>query len=283
MATGEEVLQESIKEDEILKIFFDESFVPQAFVDILLSNAADRGIDQVQSISSSLLGRLDYYTKHLTKKLESTIGELENLSETLPGTWAVSVDKGANSDDYSSSSKKTGGSSKLEYYLDTLGSAVRALEMDVTKIDRQLEQLSLKYEESQCPVEKLQNLRKIKERLLKVSQNFNTLRVILDISSGSAVKEPTTQQSHISLYDFELSLNTLEDTICQSLTKTSNEESPSETNRALLKRIEVFTELKPLFKGLDKFYPIYSEFSENIKIASQNYLNSKDIEDELGI
>ncbi|QLG73302.1 hypothetical protein HG535_0E03860 [Zygotorulaspora mrakii] len=284
MAGGDSVLMSDGGEDKILNIFFDESFVPQAFVDILLFNAARQDINQVQSVTSSMLGRLDYYTKHLTKELESTIRKLESLSETLPGTWDESAQEGSSNEEYNSSSLKViGGSSKLEYYLDTLGSAVRGMESDITKIDGKLDRINQEGDDSQNPIYNLENLRKIKERLLIVHQNFSTLKVILDISSGSQdAREAASKQLHLSLSDFKLSLKTLEETIALSLNKPYDEDgSFSEKNQDLLRKIELFKELKPLFRGLDKFYPVYSDFSDNIERSSQAYLSSKSVEDEL--
>lgn len=74
-------------DDDILSMFFDEEFVPHAFVDILLSNALNEDQIQTQSVSSLLLTRLDFYTKNLTKELENTIWNLNKLSQTLPRTW----------------------------------------------------------------------------------------------------------------------------------------------------------------------------------------------------
>lgn len=56
-------------DDDILSMFFDEEFVPHAFVDILLSNALNEDQIQTQSVSSLLLTRLDFYTKNLTKRV----------------------------------------------------------------------------------------------------------------------------------------------------------------------------------------------------------------------
>ncbi|GCE99864.1 hypothetical protein ZYGM_003263 [Zygosaccharomyces mellis] len=268
-------------ENEILGMFFDEGFVPQAFVDILLSNAANKDISQVQAASSSLLSRFDFYTRNLTKELEMTIQKLERLSETLPGTWSVKMDAADN--DLSSVSAV--GSSKLEYYLDTLSSAVRVLEGDMAKINRQLDGLDNKYKTSNNIVNQLKNLEKIKMRLHKVLNLFTQIKSVLTISvtesDTSKVNAKNDDGTSITVGEFKDSLQVLEETICQSLTEVTDRETVMEKDENLLKNIHLFIELKPLFGGLHKFYPVYSQFVENIKKKTNEYLSTKDIGGEL--
>lgn len=265
------------RDDEILGIFFDQSFVPQAFVDILLSNAAEHGLSQAQTVSSSLLSRLDYYTKNLTRELESTVRKLENLSGALPSAWAANVD--VNNEESGPLSKPNfGRPSKMEYYLDTLASVVRTIDSDMTKIDGQLEELNHKYMSSEKTAEKLRKLEVIKGRLQKASQNFITIKSILDIAVISQDKKLSGSQLTISISDFKSSLKTLQDTITQSLMESSNKESASEKNQELLDKIDLFVDLKPLFKDLEMFNPVFVEFAEAIKGSARDYLSTKDLE-----
>lgn len=282
MTVEDTISNNASSDDEILKMFFDESYVPQAFVDILLTNATAKGINQVQTVSSSLLSRLDYYTKHLTKELETTIRNLENLSETLPGTWTVNASV-EGEDEGPLTLTGLQGSSKLEYYLDTLASAVRALETDMEKIDGQMSELNLKYESSTDVVEKLFKLETVKERLHKVLKHFKNMKTILAISAGSTAKQSSEDALNISITEFKVSLKILEETINHSLVESSSKEVSSEINEELLNKIDLFTELRPLFKGLDKFYPPYSDFVEKIKREAQYYLSTKDIGGDLNI
>ncbi|GAV55804.1 hypothetical protein ZYGR_0AY01970 [Zygosaccharomyces rouxii] len=268
-------------ENGILEMFFDEGFVPHAFVDILLSNAANKDISQVQATSSSLLSRFDFYTRTLTKELEMTIQKLEKLSETLPGTWTVKMDAADND----STSVSAMGSSKLEYYLDTLSSAVRVLEGDMAKINSQLDELDGKYESSSDILDQLKNLEKIKTRLNKVLDLFNQMKAILTISTADNDKSKANAKnengSSITVEEFKNSLEVLEETISQSLTETTSRETVMEKDEGLLKRIHLFTELKPLFQGLHKFYPVYSQFVDGIRKRTNEYLSAKDIGGEL--
>lgn len=268
-------------ENEILGMFFDEGFVPQAFVDILLSNAANKDISQVQAASSSLLSRFDFYTRNLTKELEMTIQKLERLSETLPGTSSVKMDAADN--DLSSVSAV--GSSKLEYYLDTLSSAVRVLEGDMAKINSQLDGLDNKYKTSNNIVNQLKNLEKIKMRLQKVLNLFTQIKSVLTISvtesDTSKVNAKNGDGTSITVGEFKDSLQVLEETIGQSLTEVTDRETIMEKDENLLRNIHLFIELKPLFGGLHRFYPVYSQFVENIKKRTNEYLSTKDIGGEL--
>lgn len=267
-------------DDEILQMFFDEGFVPYAFVDILLSSAASKDATQVQAASSSLLSRLDFYTKNLTKELEMTIQRLEKLSETLPGTWSVKLDKS----DEESESPSAVGSSKLEYYLDTLSSAIRVLEADMSKIDLQLSDLDSKYESSGRIVEKLQRLEKIKSRLYGVLMLFKEIKRILNLSTNSVSQNnPSITSNLVTVEDFKKSLNALQNTICQTLIESAEQENVLEKNNEVLEEINFLTKLKPMFKGLEKFYPLYSDFVGSIQKQMQDYLSTKDIGSELNV
>lgn len=264
-----------LDEDEILEMFFDESFVPQAFVDILLSNSKS-DINQVKTVSSSLLSRLDFYTKHLTSELETKIWNLEKLSETLPGTWSSSISKSSDNPISSSVSNSTG-VSKLEYYLDTLANAVRALETDVSKIETQLKDLDVEYKNNSDVTVRLRKLQLVKERLLNTQNIFKKIKTIVSISDIDGNKSES-KLIGVSITNFELSLKTLEQTIGQSLKDSLSKEKGDERNSQLLKKIDDYSELVSVFKGFDSFYNSYKVFAESIEEESKNYLKSKDID-----
>ena len=48
-----------------------------------------------------------------------------------------------------------------------------------------------------------------------------------------------------------------------------------------MQKIDAFTELKHVLKGLNKFYVPYSEFSQAIQKEKDKYLNDKNLIDEL--
>ncbi|CCK70094.1 Golgi transport complex subunit COG7 KNAG_0D03470 [Huiozyma naganishii CBS 8797] len=282
------------RQDELLDMFFDENFVPQAFVDILLSSTKSDDFGQLRTMSTSLLARLDFYTKSLTSRLENTIWNLEKLSETLPGTWINTSGKeesrskentlnslvGAKSN----SPAESYGVSKLEYYLDTLGSSVKALKTDLSKIENDLDQMNEISHEGEAVLGKLRALGLVKARLDNVLHVFMRLKSILIISEGNPVEASIKDAlPNVSSRDFELSLQTLAEAITQSLKESLEKEKNDQLNRELLTKIDNFSELEPVFKGLQPFYDLYSEFANTIERNAQSYLRQKDIVGEFGI
>lgn len=128
--------------DPLLDMFFDDDFVPQAFVDILLSSFQTSQLEELKTNCSSLLSKMDYYSGHITKELESTIQVLQKPAELI--IYAANEEQQ--------------GTTKLEYYLDTLANSVNLLETDVKAIDKQLEELNSKYEDSNEVTETLSKL-----------------------------------------------------------------------------------------------------------------------------
>ncbi|EJS43715.1 cog7p [Saccharomyces arboricola H-6] len=266
--------------DDILGMFFDEEFVPHAFVDILLSNALNE--DQTQSISSSLLTRLDFYTKNLTKELENTIWNLDKLSQTLSSAWASTrFHEEADKDDSSLYPTESLRSSKLEYYLDTLGSAVRALETGMQNVVEKINEIDQENDNNTNVRQQLQNLVLIKERIEKAIYYLEQIKTITNISTMKENGKAANGGRDLSINDFRTSLKALEDTIDESLTLASDKEAKDERNTDLLNRIDSLSELKSLFKGIDKFFAEYATFSESIKMKAQSYLSTKDIDEEI--
>lgn len=269
-------------DDDILSMFFDEEFVPHAFVGILLSNAPNEDQIQTQSVSSQLLTRLDFYTKNLTKELENTIWNLDKLSQTLPRTWASSgyheeVDRDG-SPLYSTESLR---SSKLEYYLDTLESAVRALETGMHNVTEKLSEIDQENNDNTSVRQQLQGLMLIKGRIEKVVYYLEQIKTVTNISKTRENENTTNAGTDLSINDFRKSLKALEDTIDESLSLAIDNETKDETNMDLIRRIDSLSELKSLFKGLDKFSAEYATFSEGIKSKAQSYLSTKDIDEGL--
>ncbi|CCE63565.1 hypothetical protein TPHA_0F00790 [Tetrapisispora phaffii CBS 4417] len=267
-----------VDNDKLLDMFLDKDFVPQSYVDVLLSATSTEDLTKTQAVSSALLARFDYYTKTLTNELKTSLESLEKLSETIPSTWSSStLDKATLG---TSEPSNAHGSSKLEYYLETLGSAVRALEADTQSIDEQIKELDSKYQSSDEVVEQLDKLVKVRSRLNSVIKCFQELDNIFSISPNiSRNEQDDVSSKSVSVFDFKLSLRTLEETIEESLASSTQAEKHNQRNTELLKKIDHFIELKPIFKGLDKFYPIYSDFVDSISKKMEIYMSTKDIED----
>ena len=289
MGEATENVNPSSSDDKLLEMFFDESFVPQAFVDILLLNTASKDNKQLQQTAPALLSRLDFYTRHLTSELENTIWNLERLSDVLVGTWNMPSSAGENSKvtDNESSTEPEAllGASKLEYYLDTLSNAVRTLKNDTCKVDERLHGLDEEYKDGMDVVEELRNLEGVKERLNDVMQYFTQVRTISEISKPEAGGSPGGDQKGagghtVSLRDLEVSLTTLSETIGEALLESSKQESSMEKNVGLLHKIDQLVKLAPLFKGFDPFYKVFVDFSNNILKKREEYLEGKDINEE---
>ncbi|AGO13146.1 AaceriAFL010Cp [[Ashbya] aceris (nom. inval.)] len=245
------------RHDEILQMFFDEEFVPQAYLDILLSSV-DRPLNELQQISASLLNRLEYYTGVLTKDLEDTIKRLQKPAELL--NYSVSNDNSGN--------MKT---TRLEYYMDTLANSVQSLELDVGKINAELAQLDASYETSTQIVVKITQLELVKSRLQQVLNVFQQLQTILRISVG----EEDKALQNVDVNDFTVALETLRDTINKKLEECLESETATEKNNELLSKIDSFIVLKALLKGFNRFYPVYLQFANEIQKAKENYLAQK--------
>ncbi|KAH7591322.1 Conserved oligomeric Golgi complex subunit 7 [Nakaseomyces glabratus] len=258
-------------EDAVLKMFFDEQFVPQAFVDILLSKANGTGLNEVRVVTSGLQSRLDYYTEHLTRELEGTISSLEKISDTLPGTWNTSDSYGADGNI---------GSSKLEYYLDTLANAVRSLESDIKTLNSQIDTAETESEEQTqkaAVLGRLRDFEKAKSRLNEVLLYFNQLEAIATITG----KKSEQKIAPITIKDFKLSLDTLQETIVNTLDESEKKESANEKNEDILEKIDMFIELETVLKDIDPFYQEYHKFIESITKRANEYINTKNIENDL--
>ena len=82
--------------DELLSMFFDDEFVPHAYLDaVYAQSAASSGgnnltnlkyIQQLQERSAILLTHMDYYTNELTNELESQNCTTATLLFPIPMT-----------------------------------------------------------------------------------------------------------------------------------------------------------------------------------------------------
>ncbi|KAM3162699.1 hypothetical protein ACU8KH_02958 [Lachancea thermotolerans] len=247
-------------EDELLKMFFDEEFVPHAYLDILLS-AENMPISELQSISTTLLSKLDLYTDRLTRELGSTIDKLRKPTELLS---------------FSTSYSQAEGTTKLEYYLETLGNSVKNLKDDIAGVNKQLTEIKKNNQESTKTVEDIKDLKTVKTNLQKVLNCFEQLRSIVIISAE--ITDKSQPQELISASSFKSSLKVLGDIIVSSFKESSETELSSVQNEELLKKVGYFADLKPVFKDLTKYYSLYGAFIDRIKHEADIYIQGKDID-----
>ncbi|SCV00487.1 LANO_0F07118g1_1 [Lachancea nothofagi CBS 11611] len=247
-------------EDEILKMFFDDKFVPLAYLDLLLSPNG-LPLSNLQSVSSSLLSRLDLYTDRLTGELESTIQRLRRPTELLS---------------YKNAHFQGEGTTKLQYYLDTLSTSVKDLKENIARVNTQVEDIKLNSRESTKTAETLRDLNLIKARLTQVSKCFEDLRSIV-IASFEGIGEDEIPQT-VSLSDFKASLKVLGDLLCSEFIRSQATESARTRNDELLNRVQNLAELRPAFRSLTKFSLAYDEFVSRIRNEAETYIQKKDMD-----
>ncbi|SCU82416.1 LADA_0C05116g1_1 [Lachancea dasiensis] len=216
-------------DDEILEMFFDEQFMPLAYLDLLLS--PDGPLGETHSMSSSLLSRLDLYTDRLTSQLESTVHNLRKPTELLSYT-------GVHTD--------LGDTTKLQYYLDTLSNSVKDLKGDIETVNVQLSNLKVENAESIRTTEALHDLNLVKSRLLQVSKCFEDLRAIAIASFEGVGKDEIPQI--ISSNEFKRSLKQLQDLLCTEFEESLSRESSQSRNEDLLRKLKNYEDLRPTFK-----------------------------------
>lgn len=258
-------------DDGIFEMFFDKDFVPQAFVDLLLTNDEAQDLQQIQTVSSTLLSKMEFYTKQLNKELQSTVSDLEGLTDSLPGTWTSGSKIGAGS--------STSGVSKLEYYLDTMESAVRALQLDLDQVEGKLNTLDVIPENGDDVIQRLRKLQTTKSRLHAV---LEFLKILQSITNTSIVNESEDNNyiesnfSSVSLEDFKNSLHGLEINIYTSLEENNTKALSHNQDGELINKIRMFTDLTPLLEGLSNFHTPYLTFVKNIKTQTQKYIDPND-------
>lgn len=248
--------------DKMLEMFFDEDFVPQAYVDIILSSFDLSKLEELKFSCSSLLSRMDFYTNHLTNELESTIHKLQKPAELV----------------LYASDESQQGMTKLEYYLDTLADSVKSLESDVKNLNDKLAEFDLKHESSNTTTETIRDLTLAKSRLMSVKKSLELLKSVADI----AIKDEPEKLQKIDVNDFKVALNALQETTIVSLHNLLPASgSGPEPNNELIKRIDALVELKNCLKGLDRFYTPYLDFVQAIQKEKNAYLNSLESVEDL--
>ncbi|SCU87428.1 LAMI_0D06062g1_1 [Lachancea mirantina] len=249
--------------DVFLDMFFDEEFVPQAYLDILLSPESG-DLNDLQIISSSLISKFDFNMGHLTKELNSTLQTLQKSTERLS---------------MSSETYEDITTTKLDFYLDTLGNSVKALERDIRGIDTHFENLDLQHSEAAQTQNDLRDLEKIKLRLLEALRWFEQIRSIASIALEGIDRQEDFQ--NIPLASFKEALAILERTVIENLEKVAKarqEESVQVTEEELLQKIADLKELKSAFLGLPKFLAAYGEFIDRIGCTVDTFAGTEDID-----
>lgn len=266
-------------ESDALSMFFNDDFVPHAYLDALfdntLSGASRRqpgvrsrldsieNLQVLQSQCSGLLAHLDYYSKELTNDLEDRILKL-HASSTV-----ISFDDGAQDDE--------GSTTRLDFYVENLINCINSLQDDIKLYNVQILRLESSEEDKQV-LTTLTSLKLAKSRILQVLKIFDTAKLVATTAELEDVEEvvkpgvaptsnKTTQQVNIDSETFNKSLYLLEGAIDEELKLHDIDD------KVIVSKIDNLIRLLPLFKRLPNFYPNYASFVDRITLKKSNILS----------
>ncbi|ODQ79120.1 hypothetical protein BABINDRAFT_19533, partial [Babjeviella inositovora NRRL Y-12698] len=116
---------------EALLMFFEEDFVPHAYLDALFQASLDEspgaaatpaGLKMLQAKSTALIAHLEFYSNELNRDLETQISGL-----TTSASSVIS---------YNTQANDLVGTTRLEYYLETMANAVYTLGDNMAEVAR---------------------------------------------------------------------------------------------------------------------------------------------------
>ncbi|KAH3681099.1 hypothetical protein WICPIJ_007931 [Wickerhamomyces pijperi] len=278
--------------EKLLTMFFDDEFVPHAYLDALYSGSVSKSkpqptgntsassnqylsskdIKELRQRSSVLLSHLDYYTKELTTDLEGKIQKLYNSNSIISYSY----------DHSNKSNDKLKPTTRLEYYVNSLSISLSSLRDSIQSISEKIEQSG---DSKDSISTKLINLNQSKDNLLKVLDTLNVIKSIIEInqdmnetkkrSSVSSAPTTTTSSSKnenltISLKSFQDSLQLLQATVLEQFDLAKN----GNVSKELLTKVKELIELAPVFKNLGGFGTAYASFVKNMENAVSKLLDN---------
>ncbi|CDR42777.1 CYFA0S10e02146g1_1 [Cyberlindnera fabianii] len=282
-------LHSIIMSEELLNMFFDDEFVPHAYLDALFSaipGATSDGsqsltnpknIELMQQRSATLLSHLDFYTSELTNNLETQLTKLRASNSVVSYSYE------------SSNEKKLKPTTRLEYYIDSLSISVQSLNDTVANVTSKVSSLETDSQTTQNLLE----LTKAKQNLIHVQQALETIKSIVEIAqdtpkttSKSSRTAPTNAKnatSSLIIQPSQLSaaLKVLQDTIKEQVSQRKRTENDTEVDQELMTKIDDLSALMPIFKNLGEFQNVYADFVKNIQGEKEGYLKIKNLDDEL--
>lgn len=282
-------LHSIIMSEELLNMFFDDEFVPHAYLDALFSaipGATSDGsqsltnpknIELMQQRSATLLSHLDFYTSELTNNLETQLTKLRASNSVVSYSYE------------SSNEKKLKPTTRLEYYIDSLSISVQSLNDTVANVTSKVSSLETDSQTTQNLLE----LTKAKQNLIHVQQALETVKSIVEIAqdtpkttSKSSRTAPTNAKnatSSLIIQPSQLSaaLKVLQDTIKEQVSQRKRTENDTEVDQELVTKIDDLSALMPIFKNLGEFQNVYADFVKNIQGEKEGYLKIKNLDDEL--
>lgn len=240
--------------EESLSMFFDADFNPSNYVDALFQSISGnqpqsliyskKNLQSVSNKCSNLITHLDYHTSELSSNLIDQIESLQNSSKVIT--------HGLNSDEeFNGLNEMT----RLQYFTNTLNHSVLLLQSDIKQAN---EELNINKAQPES-IDKLIKLKSIRNNLNQVLIIFEKLNSICSNNADS-----------ITIDSFQVSVNSLYETIRSQLNNEQNEINP-----ILVENINELTNLLPLFQNLTNFYPIYKKFVNRLSSELDRYLNLK--------
>lgn len=292
----------------LLPIFQDQEFVPHAFLDAIIQQLAQRqgttgnidltstkDLQLVQSSMLSLLNQLDLLSSDITSELEENVKALENTNSVISYSYQSSDGRSVDS--------KLKPTSRLEYYVDSLGLGINSLneEVNAITVKKCARPQSLKaeaVEETVLPskIGRLLELSKSKEDLQEVVRSLNTIKSIIDIAE--TLEDPCTDEPQlksrtaptstrnrtedeikiIKPNEFQLAINVLKETIIDQFNSKLNSEPKAVVDLEFLKRINDLIKISEVLRNFGKFSSIYNQFANFLKTEKKNYLNGKQLD-----
>lgn len=203
----------------------------------------EQNLQSINNSMGSLITHLDYYVLELNQDM---MQQMEKLGRILEG-------------DESSAS---GGSNRLNYYLNMLDSNVSTLDEELVKATKELDTVD-QTDPGNAVVAQLIKFKQIEDNIKKVLGLFTMI------------------EKHDGTVDFNQDLTvekfqTLTDRLYKSLSKLMIQDANyNSINQDTLETIESFIDLQQLFKNLTQFFPIYKKFAINLIDDKNRYLSMR--------
>lgn len=238
----------------MIDIFFDSDFVPHAYVDILLNSQEPTNFKENEETLQQLLGTLDTYNKQLTRELNSNISQIELLCSSINGN--------NNSSDNDYNNKFEIKDTKVEYYMDTLSSAVRNIEQNLKNLNIEQQQdnnndkiiiknvVEDKIIKDKIKIEGIEEYTLIKKGINDVIDYLKDIENLFFNNNNIDNKIIDIELFQIKLNEIEININEYKD----------NNNNEKELHEKVLK----FNRYRKIFQGLGEFEEIYNEFVERL-------------------
>ncbi|QPG74188.1 hypothetical protein FOA43_001512 [Brettanomyces nanus] len=206
-------MSNSVSENDVLSMFFDDDFLPHDYLDALFSSsltlskptlrnksiefANARSLHVLQSRCSSLLTHFDYYTNELTRQFETKMSDLKNSSSIISYRSETRSAKDEISGQTHDNDDSLVGITRLEYYVSNLSSALNSTVRDLAETNGKVLKFAEdnRFKKAEASVQDLQRMMKVKSRINQVIEVFDTIRSLV----ASSISEEAGDSSLLEL------------------------------------------------------------------------------------